>query len=190
MSSATGGPLLPVTLPNEVALRRFMQGLVVGITGLEDKLVRPRWQPDPPPMPANDINWLAFDIRERLRDANAYVEMVGDTQAKMLRHEEFTLACSFYGPQGPSYAEVLIDGLELAQNREPLFTAGMAYITSLPAVNVPEEHNNRWYARHDVSLRFRRELDKRYEILCFTGAIGAIITEILTLPFEVTNPSP
>lgn len=189
MSSATGGPLLS-PLPDEVALRRFFQGLIVGITGLPGQSVLPRWQPNPPPMPAIEEDWVSFDIRERTPDANAYV-VAGATDedgSTQLRHETFTLACSFFGPAGAGYAERLRDGLELGQNREPLLLAAMGYLSSAQTLFVPELHNQQWYSRHDLDLRFSRQLNKRYDILCFTGVVGAIITETLSLPFEANIP--
>lgn len=189
MSSATGGPLT-AALPDEVALRRFFQGLIVGVTGISGTLVRPRWQPNPPPMPGVEENWVSFDIRERTPDANAYVvvNQTDEAGAQQLRHETFTLACSFFGPAGGSYAELLRDGLELGQNREPLLLAAMGYLTAGQTLFLPELHNQQWYSRHDLDLRFSRQLNKRYDILCFTGVVGAIITETLSLPFEANIP--
>lgn len=191
MSSAKGG-YLNTALPDEVALRNFMQEVFVGITGLQNTFVRPRFQLDPPPMPEPEVNWLSFDIRERRRDANAVLQVVPDDETKsdLIRHEEFSTFCSFYGPSGAGYAELLLDGLELAQNRERLLLNGFGFVDSQPTQFVPEQIDERWFSRTDVSIRFRREISKRYEILCFVGANGEIITEKFSIPVnvEATNP--
>ena len=187
MTSATGG-VLTTTLPDEVALRRFIQGLIAGVTGLPGAMVRPRWQRSPVRMPDFDENWCAFAIGARTPDANSYHEQSTDLTAKVLRHETLTIPCSFYGPAGASYAELLRDGLELSQNREVLLIAAMGFVECSPTLHLPELHNQEWYERYDLELFLRREIGKQYDILCFTGAIGAIITETLTLPFEVSQP--
>jgi len=187
VTSATGGTLT-TTLPNEVALRRFLQGLIAGITGLPGTMVRPRWQRNPVRMPGFTENWCAFTIGTRTPDANAFHEQTDDLTAKVVRHEALTLPCSFYGPDGASYAELLRDGLELGQNREVLLIAAMGFVECGPLLHLPELHNEEWYDRYDMEVFINREIGKQYDILCFTGAIGAIITETLSLPFEVSQP--
>lgn len=185
-TSATGG-YLTTALPDNVALRRFFQGLIKGITGLPGPMVRPRWQANPPPMPSIDTNWCSFGITARAPDASAYVSPA-EENARIVRHEDLEIVCSFYGPAGEGYAEILRDGMQVSQNREPLLIASMGFKSNTGLTHVPEQHNDRWYERCDITLTISRETGKVYEILCFTGAIGAIITETLTLPFEVTNP--
>lgn len=182
-TSATGG-YLTTPLPDNVALRRFLQGMIVGISGLAATLVRPRWQKNPPPMPSVETNWCAFGISRRVPEAGAYIapEVVS---AKVVRHEAVEVACSFYGPRSEDYAEAFREGLQVSQNREPLLLACMGLASVGPSVHVPELHNQEWYDRTDMSFTVNRETGKVYEILCFTGAIGAIITETLTFPFEV-----
>jgi hypothetical protein len=77
--------------------------------------------------------------------------------------------------------------MQVSQNREPLLIASMGFQSASGLTHVPELHNQKWYERCDMTLTINRETGKVYEILCFTGAIGAIITETLTLPFEVTQ---
>lgn len=184
-TSATGGPLVP-TLPDSVALRRFFQGLIKGVTGLPGDMVRPRWQANPPPRPSVEVDWCGFDIASRTPDANAHMQQLATT-AKQTRHEQLEIKCSFYGPNCQGYGELLRDGLEVSQNREPLLLAGMGYVESANFFHLPELINDQYYERFDFSVFVNREVGKVYQILPFSGAIGAIITELLTLPFEV-NP--
>lgn len=138
-------------------------------------------------MPGIDTNWCAFGLETRSPDASAYVAP-DELSARVVRHEAIDVFCSFYGPACESYAEVLRDGMQVSQNREPLLLASMGFKGNSNLTSAPELHNDRWYDRCDLTLTINRETGKVYEILCFTGAIGAIITETLTLPFEVTNP--
>lgn len=182
-TSATGG-VLDATLPDSVALRRFFQGLIAGISGLPGNMVRPRWQRNPPPMPEPTVDWCAFAIGEQTPDANGHLAP-GDASARLTRHESMEVFCSFYGPNAEGRAELLRDGFEISQNREPLLLASIGFVNSTGKKHVPELANQQWYDRYDFSLFFNRETGKVYQILPFTGAIGAIITETLTLPFEV-----
>jgi len=43
-------------------LEDFMQSLVAGITNLPGNLVRPRWQPQPLPIPPHNVDWAAIGI--------------------------------------------------------------------------------------------------------------------------------
>lgn len=185
-TSATGGTLT-TTLPNQVALRRLLQGLLAGVMQLPGNMVRPRWQPKPPPMPAPEVNWAAFGISRRTGDPTIYVEQ-SELSAQVVRQEQLEILVSAYGPDAEGYCELFRDGMEVAQNREPMLLAGLGLVEITPAIHVPEIHAEQWYNRCDFTWTVNRETSKQYQILCFTGALGAIITETMTLPYEVTNP--
>lgn len=185
-TSATGGTLT-TALPDGVALRRFLQGVLAAVTGLPPTMVRPRWQPNPPVMPKADIDWAAFGITRRTGDATVFVEARADG-ATVVRDEQLEILVSVYGPNAEAYAELFRDGMEVAQNREPLLLADIGLVEITPALHVPELLNNQWYNRCDFTWTVNRSTAKDYQILCFTGAVGAIITETMTLPFEVANP--
>src|SRR6185437_11129663 len=63
-TSASGGYLAPSSaLPLEDgAFDAVLQGFVVGVTALAGNLVRPRWQPIPPPTPDPTVNWCAIGV--------------------------------------------------------------------------------------------------------------------------------
>ena len=93
-TSATGGALLPEDTKwddpnavynqygdfwsepspiydNDIAL--FLQPIVAGITGLQGPYVRPRWQPVPPNLLANTINWVAMGTQNIECDEYAWI---------------------------------------------------------------------------------------------------------------------
>lgn len=187
-TSATGGYLVPTTGPLEdQALRRFVQAMLVGLVALAGDKVRPSRQKNPPPMPDVDTDWLAFWITNQKPDANPYHEQHAD-HATLIRHEEFDIMCSFYGPNCMGNAGKLRDGLYLSQNRESLFLASMGLVGFSDTTHVPELVNDRWFDRADITLTLRREIKRDYPILHFVAAYGTIsgnrATETLSIDWS------
>lgn len=186
-TSATGGYLAPTTAPlDDVALRRFMHGVIAGVTGLTSDKVRPAWQPNPPVRPGIEVNWSAYAIVNQVPEAGtAYQAMQADDSYKMKRHESFDVLVSMYGPLCQAYAGILRDGLEIAQNREALYLASMAYVGASATTHVPELVNDRWFDRADITLTFRREIVRDYPILPFVSTGGDIYTPSITIPWSI-----
>jgi hypothetical protein len=176
-TSATGGYLVPEADPLVLegqALRRFLHGVVVGVTALSDELVRQQWQPNPPPIPGIDVDWCAFGITDQRRDFDPFFDQQDTGGTLMRRHEECDILCIFYGPNCQSYANRLADGLYVAQNRDAMSSVGMGLIGFSDVVHVPELINERWFDRADVTWSIRREIVREYPVLHFLGAYGEI----------------
>lgn len=185
-TSATGGTLT-AAMPDNVALRRFFQGLIAATTTLAPALVRPAWQRNPPPAPGFDVNWCAFRVSQR--EALGAIRVRQNTNDATVTYDErVTISTMFYGPRCEDYAEMLRDGLPIAQNREPLMVAGMGLEEVGELLRQPELVNDQWLDRCDMDFTVTREVSKLYKILGFAGAVGEIITETMTLPFEVAQP--
>lgn len=175
-TSATGGYLTPgMIAPDEdQTLRRFLQRLLSGVTGLVGDMVRPMWQTNPPPVPAIDVNWLAFSVDNQRPDANPYQRQTDDDGMLLVRHEDLDLRCIFYGPNCQKNANLLRDGLYVAQNRERLFLAGVAVVGVSDTMHVPELINDRYFDRADITISMRREIRRDYQVLHFLGAAGTV----------------
>jgi hypothetical protein len=179
-TSATGGYLTPTTTPDDdVALALFMQTVIVGVTGLAGTLVRREWQVEPGAQPAIDVNWCAFGVATTQADDNPYERYNdADDDSSLVRQEEFELSCIFYGPNCQGYAKRLRDGLCIAQNREAMFVVGISFASpAAQVIHVPELINNRWHDRADVTLTFRRQISRDYDILSLLDAYGTIETD-------------
>lgn len=190
-TSETGGYLLGA-LPDNIVLRRFIGGVIGAVTGLVGDLVRPRWQPNPPATPNQDVDWCAFGITQSTPDASAFVGLDDTGEVgKFIRHEEVEILASFYGPNASGYSEVLRDGLELSQNREAMFLNGMGLKGCGPSAHVPEIVNQLWVDRVDLPFTIRREIRRDYSLLSFlqANAAGSFIrTETLQVPLSPTPP--
>ena len=203
-TSATGGPLLPVASPpapvvlEDVALWTFFQNLFVGICGnIPGNLFFQRWQPEMENLPPVDpqTNWAALGVTTS--DISQY-EFSGHVPAtpsydEYVAHEDLDVMVSFYGPLAATNAKILRDGIQLGQNREPLFLAGMGLINVGNIVTVPELIKQRWLKRVDFDVRIRRAVVRWYavddigeaDVTIYTdvpsGTSGAPFTETVTV---------
>lgn len=170
-TSATGGFLLPTsTAPAEdQALEDFIHDLIVGVTGIDATLVRPRWQPTPPKQPSANTDWCAFGVTET--DADEYASRVHDPAAdsgngvdNVHRHSTVSILASFYGPNGQGNASLLRDGLQVPQNRETLYGASMGFLEASRIIVAPALINAQWVRRFDITVLLRREVVRTFAV--------------------------
>lgn len=191
-TSASSGPLVPsATTPVEDdAFEDLIGDTISGLTALDRGLVRPRWQPKPPPMPADNVPWCAFGIMEIDGDWSAYRRHVpdGDGYDEQTRHETLMILASFYGPRGYSKASQLRDGLWVPQNWEALNVVGVALLECSRARTATDIVNERFIRKVDLEMRFRRTITRTYPILNLLSAQGSFTTNPGHVqPFIVEN---
>lgn len=198
-NSATGGYLLPQTPPaaplEDNALEDFLQSVVAGVTGLSGKVIFPRWQPDVPNQPNFPDSWAAFGITDYDPDIYAWINHdptanAGQGADQMWRNEVLTMLLSFYGPNAGTYAALFRDGMQIAQNREPLFLAGMAHIEAGQTRAVPSLAKNRWVKRMDVVWRVKRVVPRDYPVLHILSATAGIYTDAGIGPVQINVEPP
>lgn len=192
-NSATGGYLQPNPSPGPIedaALADFLQAIIVGLTGLNPKLVFPRWQVTPPNIPSIAQNWASIGIQNRSADTFAYeihnpAANSGDGVDVLFRNEQLDILCSFYGPGADNAAALTRDGLSISQNREVLLLNGMALIGCDDIVTVPSLVNNQWFYRVDMMIHVRRSIVRTYQILHLLTA--GIVLETDNTPQIIEN---
>ncbi|TDV39531.1 hypothetical protein C7405_101650 [Paraburkholderia caballeronis] len=173
--SSTGGYLAPaVDAPpdEDDALDDLVHDLIVGVTALPSDLVRPRWQPVVAKQPEPSANWCAFGIAEQRPDASPAIQHDGADEGgdTYIRHEEFSVACTFYGPAAKGYAQRLADGLAIPQNREALGANDMAFISVSEIRAAPDLVNQQWIRRYDMTVTLRRKIVRAYAVLNIMSA--------------------
>lgn len=198
-TSATGGPLTPAAVPAPLegeALNDFLQEWIVGIVGLAGAMVRPRYQAEPPNIPAAGAAWMAFGTTTRPNDTFPAVwhDSEGDGADTLQRHETINILCSFYdlGTNGlaDKYAALLRDGLAIAQNLAPLAAAGMGLVECGETVAVPSLLKIRWLYRVDLPVVLTRQIDRIYPVENIESFQGTLVTDVgVTLPLEVPAES-
>ena len=152
------------------ALALALQALVVGVTGLDPTLVRPRWQPQMPKRPSAQTNWAAIGVTTYI--AQDYPEYVQDEELSgtLRRLEHVHVLAIFYGPSSSNYASLFRDGLYIEQNLAVLYRSGLKLISADDITHAPEEINTGWIPRSDVPLRFTRMINRVYPTRTITSA--------------------
>lgn len=166
-TSATGGYLAPTSAAplDDQALDRFFHDLFVGVTGLDPTLVRPRWQMDPPNMPARTVDWLAQGVTDRRDDGVASQILSTDgLSTTVSRNQELDNRVSCYGPNANALQALLRDGLSLDQNREGINATGLVLVRVGPPRNASSLLNEQWVQRIDCVVTFRRLLSRTYAV--------------------------
>ncbi len=166
-SSATGGyltPNIPYPLDDD-SLDALLQGLVVGCTGLDGSLVRPRWQAAAPKQPPTNVNWCAIGVMTFDPDDGPWIAYDPSNDVGLYyRHETLNVVATFYGPNAGQYAGILRDGLAIPQNTDVLRANAMAYVACGTIRNAPELVNEVWRKRKDMPITLRRKITRSYQI--------------------------
>lgn len=176
-NSATGGYLVPTTpnpFPGGITFEDFIQTVIVGITGIDGTLVRPKWQKEEPIQPSVDTNWVAFGIQDDAPDAYAYTAIDEHGVYFINRQKSFVVQCSFYGPNAGANASAFTDGFQITQNLEAMQLAGMGFTEASQSIHAPELVNELWYDRYELTVTLVRQVIRSYPILSFTSATGTI----------------
>lgn len=155
----------------------FLHDVVSGVTGFDDTLVRPRWQPQPPTTPALSVDWCAFGVMNVATDfepwLNHYQEPDPGTDL-MQRMERQTVLISFYGPNAQANAAVMRDGIYVDQNRAAFRANGVGIIEVGPLIRNSELFRQQWRQRSDVNIYLRREVRRVYQVRNLLRAMGPI----------------
>lgn len=177
-NSQTGGYIRPISVtqpPHGLTLLQFLQTVLVGLSGLDGTLVRPKWQIKPPPQPDVNTNWLAFGIESDTPNFNAAVVTNKDTGVTTLkRWRTMILQLSFYGPNALDLIEQVQDGFQLGQNLAALTSAKMGLTETGQALHLPELVNEQWFERYEMSVTLQRLVQSVYPIVTIVGAHGTI----------------
>lgn len=171
-NSATGGYLLPVTLTPSPAgqdLEDILTAHVVGITGLDVNLVRPRWQNPMPATPEVGVTWCAVGVMVTDNPDSPYLEQLAD-QVLATGHDVLEVMASFYGPNSEAMAARLRRGLVIPQNNAMLGAYSMTFFDCMPVRPSADLLNMQWVRRHDLTFRLRRQVVESYDVQSFTIA--------------------
>lgn len=176
-------PTTSTTLDDD-ALEDFFQAWIVALTGLAPDLVRPRWQPDPPNIPDESVDWCAFGIQRQTPDTYAaeihLPEFSGHMETR--RHETLDCLTTFYGPNSGSFASLLKDTMQVQANLEYLTLAGMGFVSSGDIASVPELVKEKWQRRKDLPFVIKRQVVRDYAVPSILVGVGELNNEHYVTP--------
>ena len=176
-TSATGGYLGESSAPLSItALEDAWHDIIVGITGIDNTLVRPSRQVDPVKQPAHGVDWCAFEITRVRSDPWPDVRHVSDSQGHdvVTDHDVYRLGAVFYGPGSDINAGLLRRGICVWQNREALRAESIAVQSVGDPVSVPELDSMSWRQRVDLDIVFIVESVGSYAVLNLLRSTGPI----------------
>jgi hypothetical protein len=187
--STTSGFIGPNASPTPLqddAYDDLLHDLIAGITNIAPDLIRPRWQPEPPPRPDISVDWVAFGITEVDQDWLPSIVHVdtGEGFDAFQRFEVNTVLVTFYGPNSGRNVGLLKDGLFIDQNVAELRKNAVAIVEVGASTTAPELFNQRWQDRTDLPVHLRREIRRDYPVRNLLRAQGTITAQG---PFDSTR---
>jgi hypothetical protein len=162
--------VIPAAPLEDDALDAVLQAMVVGITGLDPTLVRPRWQVQAPKSPETHVNWCSIGVMTATPDDNPFVQhlsgaSVNDQAGDMLQeHEEMEVMASFIGPLCKTYLGIFRSGIRLATNIQNLKAFGLYFKEIDGGRAAPELINQQWRKQWDTSITLKRMVARVYGI--------------------------
>lgn len=177
--STAPGYLTPVNqLPQyDKDLEKLVSRWIVGVTGIDVKLVLPRWTDPQPQIPKNGTTWCAFGITTMPRLGTPANVQTGGEQSEQWTWELVTVICCFYGPAGAALAATFREGIFLDQNAATLKAdAGLSLIEAGNLYNLPELINNQWVRRYDLTVTLSRKNIRTFNVKSLTDGNVTIST--------------
>ena len=173
--SSTGGFLLPTVVPlDDVQFDNLIHDWIAGVSGLDPTLVRPSWQPDPPPLPDFTVPcWAAFGILRVHNDWDAVVQHYAG-YSTTLRYQQMELMTTWYGAAAGDVALQFRMGTAINQNQD-LFYPSVKFVSVEDQVTMSENIKGRWQRRVDVTVVLRRLVQCTYAVLDLVAARLEII---------------
>lgn len=176
--STVAGYLAPTSTPplEDAAFEDFLHDVFVGLTGLDAKLIRPRWQGEPPDQPDFAQGWMAFGVMRQAPDTYAAIvhSLIGDGTDELQRHETDEILLSAYGASGIATLKSIDDGFQIEQNREVLRQNAMGLEATGEILTVPSLVKDRWLRRFDMTMIMRRQIRRTYQVVSLLSAQGGL----------------
>ena len=130
-------------------------------------------------MPEPSADWCAMSVSIESHRDFPYIDHngAGDGSDTLIRHEEIEVLTTFYGPNAQMNASILRDGFYVPQNIEGLNASAIGFVEADSIRAVPELFNQQWVKRYDLTLRFRRKVQRNFAVLNILSATPVIVND-------------
>ena len=150
-------------------LERQVSRWLRGITGLDAKVVYPRWTDPQTQIPRNGITWCEFGITVADQDDFQADIQISDEQSEQWTWEKISIIFCFYGPQGNAMASIFRAGMFVEQNSNTLkANTGLSLTDVTKILNLPVLINNQWVRRYDLTVTLSRKNTRTFNVRTVT----------------------
>lgn len=143
---------------------------IVGLTGLDNTLVRPMYQPNPPTIPAFGTDWIGVDIKTIDMNGSSYQTLNKDDILTLRRDVTFDVSLAVYGTNALKIATLIRSGMELTYNTEIFRQYNIAFGSHGKVIRAPELHNQRWLERYNLGFTLNYVAVNNTSIMSITEA--------------------
>lgn len=174
-STATGGALQVTS--ESFNIYHLMHDFIAGLTGIDNTLVRPMYQPNPPTIPSFNTNWIAYNIVSRDADGHTYHSLNSSDVFNMQQQKVLDLTISMYGSNALQNITNFRASIELSQNWDTLRSYNISFQQCGKAIRTPELYNMRWLDKYTITITLNQLAITNASIM---SIINATPVEILT----------
>lgn len=200
-TSATGGYLKELPgITGKKEHENAVHGMIAGLTGISETLVRPAFQENPlkAPDPKDNVDWCAFYIRDSAATNYPYVAHISDADGSdvVVDWVDKEITAYFYGPNCETLAGMVRRGLHVEQNRHDLRQAGISIRRVGSVEQMPELVNGKWHDRADLTIFATFRATGTYRVLNLLQSGGTILSDEIrggtqfSVPFDTDNVTP
>jgi hypothetical protein len=138
--------------PDNFNIYYLVHDYIVGLSGLDNTLVRPMYQPNPPTIPDFGTDWIGINIKTTDMNGSSYQVLNKDDILTLRRDVTFEISLAIYGTNSFRVSTQIRSGMELTQNTEIFRPYNIAFGTHGKLVRSPELHNQRWLERYNLDF--------------------------------------
>jgi hypothetical protein len=158
-------------------LSHVIHDFLVSLTGFDNTLVRPMYQPNPPTVPPFGTDWIAFNISQTEMNGSSYQVLNASDVFKMQRQLKYNVVIAIYGANASVTASTIRSGMELSQNWDSLRVYSIALSKVGSIMRVPELHNQRWLDRYNITLELNHITSETAGIMSIISATENIVIQ-------------
>lgn len=172
-NSQTGGALQVAS--ESFNIYHVIHDFIAGVTGIDNTLIRPMYQPNPPTIPPLGTDWIAYNITSRDEIGHSYQSVSTLDVFKMQQQKELELTISIYGSNALQNITNFRAAIELSQNWDSLRPYNISFQQCGKAIRSPELYNMRWLDKYTIIISLNQLAITNAPIISLINATPTIL---------------